>query len=205
MTELQREANRDFTPTVANIMHTVYEMCADEFGQGSFKRMKDHMSSYVEQNRRHMFKDATLTVKRHLESMCKALEDVMEEKADEIYIKMKADYMRVLGGLTHLPIHSMPRQERALRYEIMEILKSVDAQFEPIARGEISDRDNTVDGAVTPADEDIVVNVDDDETFQSAPKSTNHSTKEDSVFDDIDDNMITKPTSSKQHSLGQAP
>lgn len=39
-----------------------------------------------------------MTVKRYLDDMCKQLEDVMEERADEIFVKMKADYNRVLGG-----------------------------------------------------------------------------------------------------------
>jgi hypothetical protein len=32
MTELQREANRDFTPTIVAIMHAAYEICTDERG-----------------------------------------------------------------------------------------------------------------------------------------------------------------------------
>ena len=91
MNELQREANRDFTPTIANIMHTVYDRCSSEVGPGQYNRMKEFMTDTVDHCRYNMFNDATLTVKRHLDDLCRALEDVMEEKADEIFIKMKAD------------------------------------------------------------------------------------------------------------------
>jgi hypothetical protein len=148
MTELQREANRDFTPTILNIMHAVYERCADEHGVGSFKRMKEHMLNYVTQCRFQMFDDATLTVKRHLENMCKALEEVMEQKADEIFIKMEVDYKRVLGG-GHVQFDQgavLPKAERVLRAEVMEILQSVDAQFEPIVHGgDLRQGDSTSD------------------------------------------------------------
>jgi hypothetical protein len=136
MTELQREASRDFTPTIANIMHTVYEMCADEHETGSFKRMKEHMSNYVDRYRHSMFNNTTYTVKRHLDAMCKALEDVMEEKVVEIFIGMKGDYTRVLGGgqVQFDQVAVLPKAERAFRAEVMEILRTVDEQFEPIAR-----------------------------------------------------------------------
>lgn len=35
MTELQREANRDFTPMIVAIMSTVYDLCSDERGMSS--------------------------------------------------------------------------------------------------------------------------------------------------------------------------
>ncbi|KAF9700954.1 hypothetical protein EKO04_000363 [Ascochyta lentis] len=138
MTNLQREANRDFTPTIASIMHTVYDVCAEEHGSGSFKRMKAHMAAHVERNRHSMFNKATLTVKSHLDSMCKKLQDLMEERADEIYMKMKADYLRVLGGVQVNTKAVMSREERAMRSEIKTLLNAVDARFEPIASGVIA-------------------------------------------------------------------
>jgi len=192
MTELQREANRDFTPTIANIMHTVYDICANESGTGSFMRMKQHMSQQVDQNRHVMFHDATKTVKQHLDDMCKQLEDVMEEKADEIYIKMKADYMRVLGGVQINQTSVMPKEERALRSDIMDILRSVDAQFEPIARGEFEQQDDD-----EPAVEDPITVEDNDSVFESARESADRDDNGDSIMQDVDDTLITEPTPSK--------
>jgi hypothetical protein len=73
MTELQREANSDFTPTVAEIMHTVYDTCTGERGVGHYKRMKDSIRDHVEHERHHMFHEAVKTVEKHLDVMCKAL------------------------------------------------------------------------------------------------------------------------------------
>ncbi|KAF2826280.1 hypothetical protein CC86DRAFT_350866 [Ophiobolus disseminans] len=190
MTELQREANRDFTPTIANIMHTVYDICANESGSGCYMRMKAHMSQQVDQNRHIMFHDATKTVKQHLDAMCKELEDVMDGRADEIYVKMKADYMRVLGGVQINETAVMPKEERALRADIMDILRSVDAQFEPIARGNFEQQEIAEQEIV---DEHVTVE-DDDNAFESAHESAQHG---DSVTEDVDDTLITEPTPSK--------
>jgi hypothetical protein len=187
MTELQRDANRDFTPTIANIMHTVYELCASEHGQGSFMRMKQHMADNVEQNRHVMFHQATLTIQHHLDELCKVLEDVMEEKADEIYVKMKADYMRVLGGVQISAEALMPKEERALKANIMNILRSVDAQFEPIVKGETIAED-AINSAVAEAEQRSVDGYD-DSAFESAREEIN-----DFVMDGNDDAMTTEPT-----------
>jgi hypothetical protein len=191
MTELQREANRDFTPTIANIMHTVYDVCANEHGMGSFKRMKEHMTNHVDQYRQHMFHDATLTVKHHLDSLCKALEQVMEEKADEIFVKMQLDYKRVLGG-GQVQVDQealLPKAERALRSEVMKILRSVDAQFEPIARGEL---ESDAEADVLDVSAEPHVAVDDEESaFESAYESPSRGAN--------DDIMFTEPTVSKHY------
>jgi|TARA_R110002003_G_scaffold214_21_gene16140 hypothetical protein len=196
MTELQREANRDFTPTIANIMHTVYDICTNECGKGSFMRMKEHMTREVDRNRHHMFNDATLTVKRHLDSMCKALEDVMEARADEIYIKMKADYMRVLGGVQINQAEIMSKVDRALRADIMSILRDVDAQFEPIARGELGEQEPNEGGTDAPTDEPEVIQDNEESAFESPPGSVKGDVNDESIVDG-DDTLITEPTPSK--------
>ncbi|KAH3977063.1 hypothetical protein HBI56_016220 [Parastagonospora nodorum] len=197
MNELQRDANRDFTPTIANIMHTVYDICANESGTGSYKRMKQHMSDYVERCRHHMFSDATLTVKRNLDSMCKALEDVMEERADEIYIKMKGDYTRVLGGgQVHFDQTAVLfNAERALRAEVMEVLKTVDAEFEPIARGEV-EQEAGADGAEPSMDEHVIID-EDEGAFESARESACDNDNDDSAMGGMEDTMISETTPSK--------
>jgi hypothetical protein len=196
MMELQREANRDFTPTVANIMHSVYDMCTNECGKGSFMCMKAHMAQQVEQNRHSMFHDATKTVKHHLDGMCKALEDVMEERADEIYVSMKTDYMRVLGGVQINQAEVMSKEERALRSEVMEILRGVDAQFEPIARGEIAEP-VTVDAESAVVETETAAVEDEESAFESARGSPERDGNDESIVEDVEDTMITEPTPSK--------
>lgn len=124
MTEAQREANRDFVPTLANIMLTVYQLCADESGIGSFARMKSHMTTFVQQHSPHMFPAAIKTVEAALVQMCRDLEQEMANKADEICQLMRADYMRVLGGV-QVSSDVMNKPDRSLRAEVMAQLKQV--------------------------------------------------------------------------------
>jgi hypothetical protein len=137
MTELQREANRDFAPTIEDIMGTAYDICSQESGKGSFMRMKAAIREYVERSRHTMFDQATLTVKHHLEAMCRSLQELMERRADEIFVKIQADYMRVLGGVKLIEAAGTLK-ETAMRNEVMDILRGVDAQFKPIANGEFT-------------------------------------------------------------------
>ncbi|KAJ4989063.1 tat pathway signal sequence [Stagonosporopsis vannaccii] len=144
MTALQREANRDFAPTILKAMQNAYVVCTNERGPGSFKRMKAAMSEHVERSRHHMFSDATMTVKRHLQAMCGSLQETMERVADEIWTKLKADYMRALAGIEVNQGAVLSQEERTMRAQIMDQLRAVDWQFEPILRGEFSPRDGDV-------------------------------------------------------------
>ncbi|KAJ4335077.1 hypothetical protein N0V87_006352 [Didymella glomerata] len=204
MTNLQREANRDFTPTIANIMHTVYEICTDEHGKGSFARMKGHMAAFIERTRHSMFNEATLTVKRHLDHMCRQLQEVMEKRADEIYVKMKADYMRVLGGVQVNPDSVVSRDERAMRAEIVALLRAVDDRFDPISMGilpevaEEDDKDAAREAGAVEDDDDSVA-------FESAHESVHEGSTaganedamvQDSIMRDNDDSGAIDPSSS---------
>jgi hypothetical protein len=170
----------------------VYDMCANECGTGSFARMKKHMSQQVDQNRHDMFHNATKTVKQHLDDMCKQLEDVMDSHADEIFVKMKSDYMRVLGGVQINETAIMPKEERTLRSDILDILRSVDAQFKPIARGQFSQ----LEDVTSTAEEPVAVD-DNDSVLGSARKSAYRDETGDSIMEDVDDSIITEPTPSK--------
>ncbi|ORY18048.1 hypothetical protein BCR34DRAFT_474147 [Clohesyomyces aquaticus] len=139
MHELQREANREFTPTIINLMQTAYEACTDERGPGSFKRMKAFMENHVDRERFKMFNEATRTVQKHLNDMCKTLEHKMAEHADEIFESMRRDYMNIVGGAHINQDEVMPKTERAMRAEILSVLLGIDNQFRAIADGELED------------------------------------------------------------------
>lgn len=124
MTEAQRDANREFVPTIASLMMTVYNMCADESGIGSYMRMKGHMTTFVQQQSQNMFPAATKTVEQHLVKMCRTLEEEMANKADEIFGLMRADYMRVLGGV-QVSHEVMPKFERTMKQQVNGLLKEV--------------------------------------------------------------------------------
>ncbi|KAF2471415.1 uncharacterized protein BDR25DRAFT_223354 [Lindgomyces ingoldianus] len=140
MNELQRDANREFTPTIVTLMRDAYEACTEEHGAGSFKRMKAYMEDHVQRYRFSMFKDATQTVQGRLNDMCKTLEETMAEKAEEIFLSMRQDYMNIIGGANISQDKLIPRAERAMRADILSILLGVDEQFKAIANGEIEDK-----------------------------------------------------------------
>lgn len=179
MNELQREANRDFSPCIAGIMHTVYDVCTEERGAGSYKRMKEHMENHVERERHRMFHEAIATVNKHLNDMCKAPQESMEAKADEIFVQMNRDYTQVLGGAAgNQPLNLQSKEERELRSEVREVLEGIDVQFEPIARGDISPEQGA-NGTAEEGNEQMDVDMEDD-------RSVVHSAR-DSVEDDADD------------------
>ncbi|EDU46400.1 conserved hypothetical protein [Pyrenophora tritici-repentis Pt-1C-BFP] len=149
MNELQREANRDFTPCVAMAMHDAYEYCAMEHGKGSYKRMKDHMEDHVKQESPGMFDEATSKVEKHLDDMCTKLREAMEEKAEWFAARMGTDYMRVMSGVaSDQPVPLLSEEESQLRDEVREALSSIVVQLEPIAHGDVgSHHGDTGDGS----------------------------------------------------------
>ncbi|KAL1795846.1 hypothetical protein ACET3X_006070 [Alternaria dauci] len=168
MTELQREANRDFTPCIASNMLTAYDACTEEYGKGSYKRMKEHMANHVDRVRHSMFDDAIDTVFKHLnDGLCQALQKSMVAKADEIFILISRDYNRVLGGVTgSQPLCLQSKEECQLRSEIREILEGVAAQFEPIANGDIaSEEAPKTNGTGSEGEERIDVDMEDDRSI----------------------------------------
>ncbi|KAF2006217.1 hypothetical protein P154DRAFT_517885 [Amniculicola lignicola CBS 123094] len=176
MNELQRDANREFTPTIVSLMHAAYEACASEAGQGCFARMKTHMVNYVDTARHQMFTAATTTVRQRLTHMCRALEEKMANKADEIYMSMKRDYMSVLGGATLSDdANKLSKEERTMRSAVKAILFEIDAKFEGLANGQIeeivdADAEMQDDGEIK--DETEMKDGDDDSDFETLHTST---------------------------------
>jgi hypothetical protein len=162
MTELQRDANRGFTPTVKAAMLAVQDACDQEVGmlsplfsppkmsipfvqafdskpssgKGQFLRMKSLMANFVDQARHTMFSNATQTVRDHLGKMCKELQQLMENKADDIFTGMRRDYLRVLGGVQINQTNEMSKEERMMRAEVKPLLMSVDEEFRKILEGD---------------------------------------------------------------------
>ncbi|KAH6846627.1 hypothetical protein B0T12DRAFT_444041 [Alternaria alternata] len=194
MTELQREANRDFTPCIAKVMHTAYSACTDESGSGQYKRMKEHMANYVDQERDNMFREVLETVVKHLDDLCKALQESMEAKADEILVLMNRDYTRVLGGVDgSQPVYLQSKEASELRSEVREILEGVSAQFEPIANADIArDEAAKTNDACSEGEERSNVNA---QETRSIFDST-HEIVEDAV--DGADSTNTQPSAKKQ-------
>lgn len=146
---LQREANREFTPVVADTLASAYEFCAAEVGTGQYLRMKHHMTSHVDTQRTAMFHRSTQEVKGRLVTMCRSVEERMANKADEVWSAMNRDYTQVVSGKQLPQGQQMPKWERLLRGEIGQIIedraKAIENEKENEAKDEAKDDVNAHD------------------------------------------------------------
>lgn len=143
---LQRDANRAFTPAIQEEMTPAYEDCFAERGMtrqqvltwqqlakhhdtgiGSFFRMKDKMISHVTTHRQSMFRNATGFVQQQLEEMCRHIKLQMEEFIQDIHARLSRDYLSVLVG-TDVGA-GVPRVEQMLRAEMMSLLAKAELPF----------------------------------------------------------------------------
>lgn len=135
--EGQREINREFTPVIAAVMEPSYDHCANERGTGSYKRMKAHMTDHVSERRVSMFTDATTQVRTSLMKMCDEVRQGMLDRADSIYLNMQRDYMSIIGGV-NVDV-KMPRQERALRRDVDEVIGRADEYLQEIVDADLDE------------------------------------------------------------------
>lgn len=88
------------------------------------------MNAHVEQERHVMFQQSAINVTEKLINLIGEVEELMKEKADEIFVNIKRDYRVGLGG------HDMrqdgnilPRTQRAVRKEIQRIIEGAEEAF----------------------------------------------------------------------------
>jgi hypothetical protein len=131
---LQREANREFTPVVARNLATAYDWCTAESGPGQYKRMKDYMSTHVNDVKTDMFSESCNEVKRLLVAMCNQVEQTMTSRTDEVFMLMQRDYMEVVSG-TQLPEgQMMPKWERKMRADVAKVIEDRETEAEEVTK-----------------------------------------------------------------------
>ncbi|RMZ67125.1 tat pathway signal sequence [Pyrenophora seminiperda CCB06] len=156
MNDLQRNANRDFTPCIKKAMVDVYKQCTIDHGAGSFKRMRDYMENHVERERSPMFNEAVKTMVTNLDQMCEELQKSMMAKSKSIGAQMSIDYLRIMGGVTSNQPTGLPsKEESQLRSDVREALRSMSVQLELIAHGAIGPQ-NTTTCAIPEVDSDAM-------------------------------------------------
>ena len=108
--------------------------------------MKAAMNSHVAQERHTMFQSSAENVKSRLSVMLKELEAFMNDKADEVYLAMRRDYNWVLGG-GEVPRNGeiLPKAQRLVRKEMMQIIDGVEKVFSNVAGLEFKDEDDDDD------------------------------------------------------------
>ncbi|KAI0470344.1 hypothetical protein F4859DRAFT_522828 [Xylaria cf. heliscus] len=146
VTQLQREASRQFTPVIRDVMTEAYEICANESGQGSYARMKSAMIDHVEIVRGSMFHDATDVVKKELETMCRSVKTDIGEFIRAMFDTVCMDYMRTLVGI-EVNRSKMSRAELDMRYSIYKTLLRGDKLFAPVLGESVFVEEPTIDNA----------------------------------------------------------
>ncbi|CAK4034253.1 Hypothetical predicted protein [Lecanosticta acicola] len=138
LNEGQRELNREFTPFIAEIMSPTYEWCAEQRGPGVFVRMKNAVNDHVAKQREHMFQNAAAAVRKKLLKLCESIKKTMLDKADEVYVSMQRDYLTVVG-VNKTSESRMPREERAIRRQIDEIVEGADSAMQQVLTTELNE------------------------------------------------------------------
>lgn len=84
------------------------------------------MEEHIDSNREDMFSESVNEVKNRLDLMCDEVESGMANKADDVYQAMSRDYLSVMGGSKLPDGQAMPRWERKLRGDVLQVIEGRD-------------------------------------------------------------------------------
>ncbi|KAL8765481.1 MAG: hypothetical protein Q9209_007452 [Squamulea sp. 1 TL-2023] len=129
----QRDINRKFVPVIQEALGRAYTACMEERGIGSFMRMKDAMYNHVNTQRFSMFQDSVDRVQSELLAMLCTQEKLLEEKIEQASVAIRRDYLSILGGDELAEGQILPRSQRVVREEVMNILDEVENIFRKVA------------------------------------------------------------------------
>ena len=130
ITTKQRDINREFVPAIKDSMLDVYNECLMESGPGQFNRMKGHMDRHVERVKQSMFDESSEGVKDLLTAMLKEAKKSLMDKTDEIFMALKRDYTGVVVGQDEGDqAQLLPREQRALRKAVLDIVDGAELAF----------------------------------------------------------------------------
>lgn len=91
--------------------------------------MKSTMESHVDIARKTMFREACDAVKGQLDTMCADVEQWMAAPAQDLFAKLKRDYLATLLGGRAEATADIPLVERILYQQIQHILEDADSRF----------------------------------------------------------------------------
>lgn len=145
--DLQKGANREFSPVISAKLKDVYESCAAEtgkFGQsprlyrisnekptgpGMFNRMKKKMHQHIDGKSKTVFTDSCSTVKSHLLEICDQIEHDIHENMDDMVESISLDYQSVLSA-RKIPVSS-DDTESGIQAEVQKVLSRVNGYLMP--------------------------------------------------------------------------
>lgn len=95
--------------------------------------MKALMNAHVEGERHTMFERSTAEVRERLTALVRSVEETMLNKADEVFMQIRRDYLAVLGGTEAPAGQFMPKWQRTMREEVTEVISGCEKLFKKIA------------------------------------------------------------------------
>ncbi|KAK0711461.1 Dynamin family-domain-containing protein [Lasiosphaeris hirsuta] len=126
--ERQREANRQFTLAITKAMIATYLKCREESGIGSFKRIKDHMTTDIERQREAMFRRATQQVKKSVNSSVNDIEIKFLNNVARIMYHIRENYTSLVTDRNIFKVLGSARED------VRQILQNADDVFRDVYR-----------------------------------------------------------------------
>ena len=122
------------------------------------------MHEHVDQVRHTMFSESTEEVRNRLKIMLRQIEELMANKADEVFMQMSRDYRSVLGGGDVVHESMMPKWQRGMRKDVKAVIDNAEKIFKRIAGVDVEEDEVEEDAEVPPGGEsfDQVMNEDED-------------------------------------------
>ena len=84
--------------------------------------MKHYMTNHIETQRAEMFRESCDEVRTRLNAMAREVEELMANKADEVFLHMSRDYTEIVVGKKTTG-EVMPKAERHMRAEVAELIQ----------------------------------------------------------------------------------
>lgn len=91
--------------------------------------MKSCMATHIDTYREEMFSNATESLQAQLSEVCRTVEKLLVNQVDEVFVKVRNDYLTVLGGASASDHVVVPKAERSMKEHIRRTLADSEIKF----------------------------------------------------------------------------
>lgn len=122
----QRQASRAFLPGIQKEMLKAYSQCANETGQGCFRRMREIMGNHIRENKNNIYRKASQRVKRNLDRLFETNRKNMDKAARYLVDGLENNFRMVISSSEMIDASDVARDH------IRGVLHEIDSQFEKV-------------------------------------------------------------------------
>lgn len=87
------------------------------------------MTHHVDRERYSMFRQSADEVRKQLIAMVQEIDEILNNKVDEIYVSTSRDYRSVLGGSDVPHGEMLPKWQRLMRKDVLAVIEGVEKVF----------------------------------------------------------------------------